>query len=528
MPHLGAVRVSTSVSIVPSPTERGNRNRPPKLHAPALLWLCIHLPDLAVEVLRHADRPGGETGSSSRSGDEESPLSVVQEERGRPIIYRSSATAAASGIAPGMTLTSALALCPTLEIRNRDIGLEHSRLLKLANLANSFTPIVSREPSDSLLLEVSGSLRLFGGLHQLRTRIRDTLSLLGHRACIAVTPAPAASLLLTANGQETIVHHPEALRSALGPLPATTLPLPRDTLARLGRAGVRTLQDLWRLPRAGLALRFGPELTDYISRLTGLTPEPRCSSASSKKLLSTRELLTGVVETGRLLPAMGALLDELCLWLRMRDAGTRSVRFLLHHPHRPATPVTIGTRRVNRDASRLLCLLAERLKSTRLSEPVTGVTLTAATSQTWLPEPRGLLPARRPAPDLEDQGNEWDEVIDQLTARLGTKALHRPASPRDHRPEVNTAMEHVVTEKHPKRPIWILPRALPLQCRHGEPWLDGRLSFTGKPERIETGWWDGKGICRDYHVTITPRGGRLWIYRDVDAPGRWLLQGYFS
>ncbi|MCG6870649.1 MAG: hypothetical protein LJE91_18550 [Gammaproteobacteria bacterium] len=525
MSQLATAHAVASVNIAPS-VGRDDRIRLPGCHAPGLLWLCLHLPDLAVEVLRHTDRPAG---SSPRSRGEESPLSVVQDEKGRPLIYRSSVTAAASGIVPGMTLTSALALYPTLEIRNRDIGLEHSRLLKLANLANRFTPIVSREPPDSLLLEVSGSLRLFGGIHPLRIRIRDDLSRLGHRSCIAVTPAPAASLLLATNERDTVVHRLEALRSALGPLPVTALPLPQDTLTRLGHAGVRTLRDLWRLPRDGLALRFGPELTSYMSRLMGLTPEPRRSSTPPEKLLSTRELPTGTVETGRLLPVMEALLDELGNWLRIRDAGTRSVRFFLHHQHRPATTVAVGTRLVTRDASRFLRLLAERLKPIRLSEPVTSVTLAAGTPQAWVPEHRSLFPARQNFPDPENRENEWAEVVDQLATRLGAEALRRPASPRDHRPEVKNTMEdRVMTENHPERPIWVLPRALPLKCRHGKPWLDGRLSFAGKPERIETGWWDGGDICRDYHVATNPHGSRLWIYRDADTPGRWLLQGYFA
>ncbi|MEA3410406.1 MAG: DNA polymerase Y family protein, partial [Pseudomonadota bacterium] len=416
-------------------------------------------------------------------------------------------------------------LCPTLKIRNRDIGLEHSRLRELAGRASRFTPMVSREPPGSLLLEVSGSLRLFGGLHQLRTLLRADFSLRGHRSCIAVTPAPAASLLLAANEYSVLISRREALRSALGPLSVADLSLPHNTLTRLGHAGVRTLRDLWRLPSDGLALRFGPELTHYMNRLTGMSPEPRYNSTPSGKLVSTLELPAGTVETGYLLPVMGRLLNELGDWLRIRDAGTRSVRFFLYHPHRPATTISVGTRLVTRDTSRLLHLLDEHLNPVRLPEPVTRLTLAAGTPEPYAPECRNLFPGRHDFHAPVGQENEWAQVLDQLVARLGTEALHRPASPLDHRP---SAENHEIGRESTERPVWILPTAQPLSCHHGTPRLGGRLSLAGTPERIETGWWDGRGVCRDYHVATDPQGGRLWVYRNADTPEKWHLQGYFS
>ena len=34
------------------------------------------------------------------------------------------------------------------------------------------------------------------------------------------------------------------------------------------------------------------------------------------------------------------------------------------------------------------------------------------------------------------------------------------------------------------------------------------------PERIESGWWDGADVRRDYYVASDARGARLWIYRE--------------
>jgi protein ImuB len=50
----------------------------------------------------------------------------------------------------------------------------------------------------------------------------------------------------------------------------------------------------------------------------------------------------------------------------------------------------------------------------------------------------------------------------------------------------------------------------------------------GDPERIETGWWDGGNIERDYYVAVDIHGVRLWVFREREAPHRWFLQGVFG
>lgn len=48
------------------------------------------------------------------------------------------------------------------------------------------------------------------------------------------------------------------------------------------------------------------------------------------------------------------------------------------------------------------------------------------------------------------------------------------------------------------------------------------------PERIESGWWDGADVRRDYY-RVELRGGRqAWAYRPVGEQGPLLLQGWFA
>jgi hypothetical protein len=72
---------------------------------------------------------------------------------------------------------------------------------------------------------------------------------------------------------------------------------------------------------------------------------------------------------------------------------------------------------------------------------------------------------------------------------------------------------------------------------HAEPEPLGRLLevqpwvLRDGPERIESGWWDGADVRRDYFVAENPRGEVMWIYRDhrygIDD-GEWFLHGVFA
>ena len=47
------------------------------------------------------------------------------------------------------------------------------------------------------------------------------------------------------------------------------------------------------------------------------------------------------------------------------------------------------------------------------------------------------------------------------------------------------------------------------------------------PERIETGWWRGLDVRRDYYVIETDLAERFWIFNDL-VDGSWFLHGVFA
>jgi protein ImuB len=80
------------------------------------------------------------------------------------------------------------------------------------------------------------------------------------------------------------------------------------------------------------------------------------------------------------------------------------------------------------------------------------------------------------------------------------------------------------------RPAWLLAEPQPLEGDE-QPRYEGPLEIEEGPERIESGWWDGGDVRRDYFVAASPTGELAWIYRDhrygVDD-GEWFLHGVFA
>ena len=89
----------------------------------------------------------------------------------------------------------------------------------------------------------------------------------------------------------------------------------------------------------------------------------------------------------------------------------------------------------------------------------------------------------------------------------------------------------------PPRPLRLLPRPLPLVATSVVP--DGpplRFHYAGQeqqiaqswgPERIETGWWRGRPVGRDYFRVETAAGCRFWLFRRL-RDGKWFLHGMFE
>lgn len=478
-----------------------------------MLWLCLHFPQLPLEI-------------HSRAQATPSPWAVTQGKGTRQTILLCNAAAAALGIRPGMPPGAAFALSDALQLRPRNEAAEQQALASLAAWAGQFTSLVSLLPPQALLLEIGGSLSLFRGLEVLLRRTRRSAAQLGFVSQSGVAPTPLGAWLLARAHITAPVTRIDDLRAALRNLPLALLNLEDNLTHTLEGLGLRCLGDLLRLPRAGLARRFGPALLDILDRLLGQRPDPREPHAPPPRFERHLLLPAETSESTALLFPARRLLLELTGFLLARQAATQQLHWTFSHHRRPASLMTLGLSAPSRDANHLLNLLRERLSRTALDHPAEGIALRVTDLHPLHPRVLTL------AGEQQARAEDWPQLVEKLRARLGDDAVRGLQCIPDHRPE-RAWCSGLPEAQGPllppvTRPLWLLAEPVALGSRKGAPYLDERLSLETGPERLESGWWDGDDVARDYFVASDGAHSRYWIFRERYGVRRWFLHGLFA
>lgn len=517
-----------------------------------MLWIALRLPWLPLDVFARGLDPRANTQA----------FAVVSDGH-HPQIITVNAAARTAGIGRGQSVSATLALVPGIVLRDRDIAAERAALGDLATFMLGFTPQACIAAHDALLADLGASLRLFGGLTRLLRLIDDGIAARGYRLRRAVAATPVAALALARAGHSAPVCACDELPSMLAPLPLDHFDIDAQALQTLRAAGVTTFGDVQALPRDALARRCGPALLALCDRALGKLPDVRAPYVPAPHFRNRLVLPVPVQDVEALGFAVNRLVHDLSAWLLARGLGVMRIALLMgherHHHRRigaAATEVEFALGSPTRGAAHLHAVLRERLLRIALAAPVEAITLSSVDTAPLAGHDLNLLP-----------GSYRNAVVvplaDRLRARLGEDSVVRVAPLAEHRPESALA-EHVVhdrpspsgeaTHKRPARlrhgtqivpdrhahaalllraapcaprPLWLLMQpALLSPTFERAPWVlrDG-------PERIESGWWDGNDVRRDYFVAETPEGGIGWIYRDHCRgieDGEWFVHGLFA
>lgn len=475
-----------------------------------MLWACLALPGLPLEVVF--------------DDATEAPRALYEGPAQRPLIVAPDEAARACGIRPGHTLAEARALAPELIVQQRRPRAEDERLSTLAAWAYGYSSQVVIAPPSAILLEVGASLRLFGGWPRLQALLREGLQALGHAHVLAAAPSAAGAERLALSGRALAVLNRAQLGNALADLPLAQCGLAERTLKALQAVGWRRLDALYRVPRAELARRFDPGLPAWLDRLLGERPDPRPLYRPPDRFDRLREFDAPLDSLEALAFPLQRLCRDLAAYLHARDGGVQQFLLRCGHEDAPATPISIGLRTPQREAAALFEAARGQLERSPLPGPVCALGLHAEHLPPFVPERRDLFD---PAPRGE---LDWPTLSERLQARLGAEAIRTLQAWPDHRPERAWRIAEggtpargttvAVAENAAPRPLWLLPRPIPLR--------QAVQRQIGDIERIESGWWDGDDARRDYIVAELDSGQLAWLYREAGGSGPWMLHGWFG
>ncbi|MES2951825.1 MAG: DNA polymerase Y family protein [Pseudomonadota bacterium] len=446
--------------------------------------------------------------------------------------------------------------------------------------ALQFTPLVARVES-ALVMEVSASARLFGGVDALLAQV--------------LKPKWPLALVEYAQGATSLVAYGRlqcAGRAGGGgvrDLPADALPLPTLVAARahlptLARLGLARWGQLRALPRGGLVRRFGAGLLDALDCAYGQRAEVYPWLTLPDVFDAPLEMLSSVENASALLFGARRLLAQLHVWLRARQRGVLGLELLweldarrsnaahvdAHHAGDGKGRLVLRTAQPTEDMQHLARLLGEQLAQVTLPAPVLHLRLRSLQTQPLAGESISLLPE-----DVR-HGDSLHQLLERLSARLGPQQVRSATLYADHRPE-RMQHWHAAVDANPAGapkglvyamksgaavsgstrasaqnglsdtarmalyPSWLLATPLRLTLHQGVPQYEGGpLTLLTAPQRVEAGWLEGPSHCalRDYYVARSKAAGLVWVYCErlggegagagAAASAHWYLHGLFA
>jgi len=457
------------------------------------------------------------------------PVVVLDRDRVKAV----SPAAMAAGVRVGMRRGGVNSLCPKAKLAQYDAHIEARALDGVSLALLQYTPEVALSDDNTLLLDVSASLSLFGGVRALFRRVRSTLDGLGFAAQISVAPTAGGSWLLAARpNRHRRVLQLSTLAKRLDALPCAYLPAAAPFRDWIGGIGCTALGSLRALPRAGLQRRTSRTVLQALDAAYGQRPELFEWVVAPPRFARRIDLMERIEHADAVIFVARRLIEQLCGWLAARRRAVTRVVFELGHERgrhaRPPTELELSLGAPTWEAGHLLRLLIERLHNLELPAPVIAVDLHAADTEAMAQAPADLFP--------DPGGSPADErrLIEVLVARLGRENILQPGPIADHRPEI--ANHWVPIDEKPaaadcvegaERPFWLLAEPVPLPVKQHRPFYGSALHVIRGPERIEDGWWAGLTV-RDYYVAQAEDGTRYWLYQERGGQSGWFLHGLFA
>ena len=276
-----------------------------------------------------------------------------------------------------------------------DEAADLAALARLAEHCEQFSPLVGWQtigqpdqttvPASSdgiavphcLFLDVTGIGVLFSGEQMLARAVSDKFAQLGYTVRLAIAGTIGAAWALAvhdseppATGEACVILPAGQEESALRSLSLSALRLPQHSIDLLGQLGIAQLEQLWKLPRASLAARFGDLLPLRLDQLLGAAPETIVAHRPPPAFVAERVLEYPAERRELVERVVGELIEGIAWDLAQRRQG--AVRLLCRLDCAPGRTVrlVVGLFRPSADPRHLWELARLQLEQGRCPDPL--------------------------------------------------------------------------------------------------------------------------------------------------------------
>ena len=358
------------------------------------------------------------------------PLVTVRTEGQRRVIDGACAAALALGLRPGMSVARAQAMRPGLRVTEAAPEAEMAELRRLAVWARAYSPLTAPDPPDGFWLETTGCDHLHGGEAAMLASLCARLARAGITARAAVADTPGAAHALARHAEAPCTVAAGEARALLRDFPVACLRLSPESLAALHRVGLERAGQVFALPRAPLARRFGAELLRRRDQALGSLAEPVAPLLPPVAFAQRRAFLEPLLTAEAFAAVIAVLVPPVCAALEREGQGARRLDLLLQRVDGSWQAVRIGTARATRAPAHLIRLLVEQVPTV---DPGLGVE--AMQLLVTLAEPLAYAQASTGTALGGTADAGVAELVDRLAGRLGAGAVYRAAPVESRVPE---------------------------------------------------------------------------------------------
>jgi len=471
-------------------------------------------------------------------------FALAKPEHGRMMVTAVNALAQQNGVHTAMTVADARAMLHGLQVLDDTDGLEAKVLGALGEWCIRYSPLVSVDLPDGLLLDATGCCHLWGGEAKYLQDITSKLAKLGYQANAAISETVGCSWGVARTGRGISVIEEGGQMDAIMPLPSWALRLEVKTAEKLVKLGLGQVKGFIGMPRQTLRKRFGDHFITRLDQALGYGEEFLAPVRPVEAYQERLPCLEPVLTLHGIEIALRNLLATMCGRLTKEGKGLRTAAFSGFRVDGKTARIEVGTNYPSSNAVHLFKLFEFRFQQ---FEPATGIDVF-------------VLEAGKVEKTVCVQEELWQgqqgldspvlsELLDRISTKFGSGHVQRYLPDEHYWPErsyrpTTELLEPISTawQKDSPRPLHLLekPEAIevtapvpdypPMNFRY-----KGQLHKVAKadgPERIEQEWWLQEGQHRDYYCVEDEEGKRYWLFRlghyDAAKTFGWFLHGFFA
>jgi protein ImuB len=472
------------------------------------------------------------------------PFVLALPSRGRMVITEVSKVAKTKGLYAGMIAADAKIVFPEVKVVDDRTDLAEKLLNNLSIWFIKYTPVVSIDLPDGLILDVSGCTHLWGSEEAYLKDIINKFKSLGYHVRLAIADTVGTAWAVCRYGKEKAIIKSNEQAEALMRLHPEALRIEYSISERLHKLGLHTISSFINMQRSALRRRFGEQILLRLDQALGnkaeiikpvITVEPYNEHLPCIEPIQTA---TGIEI------ALQQLLEALCTRLQKEGKGLRFATLKCYRVDNNIQEINIRTNHPSNNTKHLFKLFETKIASI---EPALGIevfTLDASKIEQVQSSQETFWTMNS---SLECM--EVAELLDNLENNFGHNIIHRYLPAERHLPEHSIKLAGSLKDKPTTewradklRPTHLLKQPQPIEVTAPIPdyppmnfRYNGKLHIVIKAdacERIESEWWLDKGLHRDYYAVQTDEGKCYWLFRlghyTENTKPLWFIHGFFE